>query len=149
MRQTLHYIRQYYGTPAITCDDYPQLLALMHHDKKNTGTDINVTLLSDVGEIHINQIVGEEEISEALDFLREGGAVIAAGISMTSPHTLYFHPRMKRHCSRTHRCGCCFSGSYVAGRHSPYCLAASIFPHIPHLLHAVTDGHWRLVTFDT
>ena len=44
----------------------------MHHDKKNTGTDINVTLLSDVGEIHINQIVGEEEISEALDFLREG-----------------------------------------------------------------------------
>lgn len=72
LRQTLHYIRQYYGTPAITCDDYPQLLALMHHDKKNTGTDINVTLLSDVGEIHINQIVGEEEISEALDFLREG-----------------------------------------------------------------------------
>ena len=72
LRQTLHYIRQYYGTPAITCDDYPQLLALMHHDKKNTGTDINVTLLGDVGEIHVNQIVGEEEISEALDFLREG-----------------------------------------------------------------------------
>ena len=68
---------------------------------------------------------------------------------MTSPHTLYFHPRMKRHCSRTHRCGCCFSGGYVAGRHSPYCMAASIFPHIPHLLHAVTDGHWQLVSFDT
>ena len=25
----------------ITCDDYPQLLALMHHDKKNTGSDNN------------------------------------------------------------------------------------------------------------
>lgn len=29
----------------ITCDDYPHLLELMHHDKKNTGSDINFTLL--------------------------------------------------------------------------------------------------------
>lgn len=72
LRQTLLYVRQYYGAPAITCDDYPQLIEMMHHDKKNTGTDINVTLLGDIGDIHINQIATEREIAEALDFLREG-----------------------------------------------------------------------------
>ena len=72
LRQTVSYIRQYYGEPDITCDDYPQLIQLMHHDKKNTGNDINVTLLSDIGDLHINQIVNEAEIRDALDFLREG-----------------------------------------------------------------------------
>lgn len=72
MRQTVQYIRQYYGTPAITCDDYPALIELMHHDKKNTGAEINVTLLSGIGQIHINQTVSEEEAREAFDFLREG-----------------------------------------------------------------------------
>ena len=72
LRQTVSYIRQYYGEPDITCDDYPQLIQLMHHDKKNTGSDINVTLLSDIGALHINQIVSEAEIRDALDFLREG-----------------------------------------------------------------------------
>lgn len=72
LRQTVSYIRQYYGEPDITCDDYPQLIQLMHHDKKNTGNDINVTLLSDIGDLHINQIVSEAEIRDALDFLREG-----------------------------------------------------------------------------
>lgn len=72
LRQTFHYVRQYYGVPAITCDDYPQLIEMMHHDKKNTGNDINVTLLGDIGDIRINQVAAEQEISEALDFLREG-----------------------------------------------------------------------------
>lgn len=72
LRQTVAYIRRYYGTPNITCDDYPQLVELMHHDKKNTGTDINVTLLSDIGKIEINQIASDEAIRQALDFLREG-----------------------------------------------------------------------------
>lgn len=72
MRQTVQYIRQYYGVPAITCDDYPTLIELMHHDKKNVGSQINVTLLSGIGEIHIDQTVTEEEAKEAFDFLREG-----------------------------------------------------------------------------
>ena len=44
----------------------------MHHDKKNTGNEINVTLLSGVGDIHIDQTISEEEVKEALDFFREG-----------------------------------------------------------------------------
>jgi 3-dehydroquinate synthase len=57
---------------AITCDDYPHLIALMHHDKKNTGRDINFTLLGDIGDIRINQTASEDDIKEALDFYREG-----------------------------------------------------------------------------
>jgi 3-dehydroquinate synthase len=55
----------------ITCDDYPHLLELMHHDKKNTGSDINFTLLGGIGDIRINQTASEDEIKEALDFYRE------------------------------------------------------------------------------
>ena len=71
MRQTVAAIKEHYGRMPITCDDYPQLLALMHHDKKNTGHDINFTLLGDVGDIRINQTASEEEIRDALDFYRE------------------------------------------------------------------------------
>ena len=71
MRQTVSFVKEHYGRVAITCDDYPQLIELMHHDKKNQGADINFTLLGDVGDIRINQIATEEEIKEALDFYRE------------------------------------------------------------------------------
>ncbi|GAA6529279.1 MAG: 3-dehydroquinate synthase [Prevotella sp.] len=72
MQQTVHFIREYYGTLPITCDDYPELIQLMHHDKKNRGNEINVTLLGGIGDIHINQTVSEQEIKEVLDFFREG-----------------------------------------------------------------------------
>ena len=72
MRQTVSFIKENYGRMAITCDDYPHLIALMHHDKKNTGNDINFTLLGDIGDIRINQTASEDDIKEALDFYREG-----------------------------------------------------------------------------
>lgn len=72
MRQTVSFIRSCYGTLPITCDDYPELISLMRHDKKNRGNEINVTLLGGIGDIRINQSVSEEEVREALDFLREG-----------------------------------------------------------------------------
>ena len=72
MRQTVSFIKEHYGRMAITCDDYPHLIALMHHDKKNTGRDINFTLLGDIGDIRINQTASEDDIKEALDFYREG-----------------------------------------------------------------------------
>ena len=71
MRQTVSFILEHYGRMTITCDDYPHLLELMHHDKKNTGSDINFTLLGGIGDIRINQTASEEEIKEALDFYRE------------------------------------------------------------------------------
>ena len=71
MRQTVQFIKEYYGRMAISCDDYPHLLELMHHDKKNEGDSINFTLLGGIGDIRINQTVSEEDIKEALDFYRE------------------------------------------------------------------------------
>ena len=72
LRQLTAFVRRHYGQAAITCRDYPQLLSLMHHDKKNVGADINFTLLTDVGRLLINQTATESEICEALDFYREG-----------------------------------------------------------------------------
>ena len=72
MRQTVSFIRTYYGALPITCNDYARLIELMHHDKKNCGNEINVTLLGGIGDIRINQSVSEEEVKEALDFVREG-----------------------------------------------------------------------------
>jgi 3-dehydroquinate synthase len=72
MHETVQFILENYGRLAITCDDYPRLIELMHHDKKNTGPSINFTLLGGIGDIHINQTASDEEIKEALDFLREG-----------------------------------------------------------------------------
>ncbi|MBR5728937.1 MAG: 3-dehydroquinate synthase [Prevotella sp.] len=71
-RQTVNTIRRYYGQLQVTCDDYPALLELMTHDKKNTSGQINFTLLGNIGDIRINQTATEEEIKEALDFYREG-----------------------------------------------------------------------------
>ena len=72
MRQTVNFIRSYYGSLPITCNDYPELIELMHHDKKNRGNEINVTLLGGIGDIRIDQTITEEDIKEALDFFREG-----------------------------------------------------------------------------
>ena len=71
MHQTVSFIKEHYGKMTITCDDYPTLLELMTHDKKNVGSDINFTLLGGIGDIRLNQISGKQEIYEALDFYRE------------------------------------------------------------------------------
>ena len=72
MRQTVRFIHENYGRFSFTCDDYPVLLELMTHDKKNTAGIINFTLLGDIGDIRINQTATKAEIEEALDFYREG-----------------------------------------------------------------------------
>ena len=72
MRQVVRFVNENYGKLPITCDDYPALLELMTHDKKNVGDTINFTLLGGVGDIRINQTATKEEICEALDFYREG-----------------------------------------------------------------------------
>ena len=71
MHQTVSFIKERYGKMTITCDDYPTLLELMTHDKKNVAGTINFTLLGGIGDIRINQTATKEEIYEALDFYRE------------------------------------------------------------------------------
>ena len=71
LRKTVQFIKENYGTLHFTCDDYPELYEYMKHDKKNTSGVINFTLLSDIGEICINQTATQEEVYEVLDFFRE------------------------------------------------------------------------------
>ncbi|HHT23532.1 MAG TPA: 3-dehydroquinate synthase [Bacteroidales bacterium] len=64
-----YFVREHYGTYDCGCKDYEVLLELMKHDKKNEGREINFTLLSNVGEVIINQTATKDEIIESLDFL--------------------------------------------------------------------------------
>lgn len=72
MRQTVQFIKEYYGTFDFDCKHYEHLYELMKHDKKNVGDTINFSLLSDIGGIQLDQHATKELIFEALDFLREG-----------------------------------------------------------------------------
>lgn len=70
--QLAAYVRENYGPGHITCDDYPRLLELMSHDKKNPSPDsISFTLLHDVGRVETGCIVASEEITAALDIYRD------------------------------------------------------------------------------
>lgn len=71
LRQATHFIRAHYGLFPISCKQYDQLYTYMCHDKKNQGTEVNFTLLSNIGNIHINQTASKAEILEMLDFFRE------------------------------------------------------------------------------
>lgn len=61
-------MHEYYGRLNFGCADYELMYELMTHDKKNDSGFINFTLLSGIGEIHINQSAGKEQIFETFDF---------------------------------------------------------------------------------
>ena len=66
------YVRSNYGVFDITCDDYPALLKLMSHDKKNASADrINFTLLADIGDVRIDREADVDNIKAALDIYRD------------------------------------------------------------------------------
>jgi 3-dehydroquinate synthase len=71
LSQIVYYIKSYYPSFMYNCDDYDTLYELMTHDKKNEGGIIIFTLLSDIGEVQINQSVDKNLIFSALDFYRE------------------------------------------------------------------------------
>ena len=64
-----YFVKENYGAYDCGCADYSELLELMRHDKKNESAEINFTLLSDVGEVKINQTATKKEIIECLDNL--------------------------------------------------------------------------------
>jgi len=72
LQQVARFVKENYGSFTFECSQYPRLLELMQHDKKNDSSAINFTLLKGVGQIEINQTADKEEIEEALDYLREG-----------------------------------------------------------------------------
>ncbi len=71
LTKTIHFIKENYGVFSFDCKQYDRLYELMQHDKKNESTEVNFTLLGNIGDIRINQTANKEEIVEALDFYRE------------------------------------------------------------------------------
>lgn len=72
LRQYAGFVKDYYGTMSLSCDDYPALLELMGHDKKNTSPgEINFTLLRDVGQFETDHTATPAQIKTALDIYRD------------------------------------------------------------------------------
>ena len=71
LRQLLSLARELYDPCYYTCSAYPELLRLMHGDKKNVGGKIKLVGLLRPGEVRILDEVGEDKLKEGLDFLRE------------------------------------------------------------------------------
>jgi 3-dehydroquinate synthase len=69
---TLHvlasFVKDHYGAYDISCKDYPHLIDLMRHDKKNADPEhITFSLLSAPGEIKLDTVANTEQITAALD----------------------------------------------------------------------------------
>ena len=71
IRQLMHLARELYAPFFYTCKDYPELLRLMRHDKKNTSGKIVLMGILEPGKVETIELEGEEKIKEGLDFLRE------------------------------------------------------------------------------
>ena len=71
LRQTILFIKEHYGVMPFDCKQYERLYEFMKHDKKNSAGIINFTLLTEIGDIQINQSASKDEIFEMLDFYRE------------------------------------------------------------------------------
>lgn len=69
--QIANFVKENYGAPAITCDDYDVLYELMTHDKKNEGGEINFTLMNQVGDVALNHTANKEQIGVVLDIFRD------------------------------------------------------------------------------
>ena len=59
------------GVMPFNCKQYERLYEFMKHNKKNSAGIINFTLLTEIGNIQINQSASKDEIFEMLDFYHE------------------------------------------------------------------------------
>ena len=70
LQQLTQLMLHYYGKPLCKCSDRAQLIALMQQDKKNErAAEINCTLIKNIGEPVINQVISPDEADEALEYL--------------------------------------------------------------------------------
>lgn len=65
------FVRDNYGAFFITCDDYPQLLDYMHHDKKSVSGEINCSLLRACGDVETGVTITDDDMKTALDIYRD------------------------------------------------------------------------------
>lgn len=66
------FIYDLYGAFPVNCDNYPRIIELASHDKKNdTNGVFNFTLLKGVGQPQVNVAVTRDEITAALDIYRD------------------------------------------------------------------------------
>ncbi|HRS67302.1 MAG TPA: 3-dehydroquinate synthase [Paludibacteraceae bacterium] len=66
----LYFAKENYGIFPFSCKQYDDLFELMKHDKKNEAQEINFTLLSDIGQVKINNKTTKNAIFETLDWLQ-------------------------------------------------------------------------------
>ena len=66
-----NFVHDNYRDFPFTCDDYDELLELMRHDKKSRDGEITCTLLPAIGDYRINQTVSPDDVTAALDILRD------------------------------------------------------------------------------
>lgn len=66
-----NFVRDNYRGFPFTCDDYDELLELMRHDKKSRNGEITCTLLTSIGDYRIDQAVTPDDVTAALDILRD------------------------------------------------------------------------------
>ena len=66
-----NFVRDNYRGFPFTCDDYDELLELMRHDKKSRAGEISCTLLAAIGDYRIDQTVSADDVTAALDILRD------------------------------------------------------------------------------
>lgn len=71
IRQLMYLARELYSPFIYTCKDYPELIRLMRHDKKNSSGKIVLMGILAPGEIEPIELEDEGIIKEGLDFLRE------------------------------------------------------------------------------
>lgn len=69
--EIVDYVTGVYGKIKINTTDYKALMELMTHDKKNMDSNLNFTLISDIGTVEINQVCSQEDICEAFEFYKE------------------------------------------------------------------------------
>lgn len=68
----VEYVKRHYSPLAVTCDDYPALLDIMSHDKKNPDpANISFTLLRAPGDAVAGVTVAPDDIRAALDIYRD------------------------------------------------------------------------------
>lgn len=65
------FVRDNYRSFPFTCDDYDELMDLMRHDKKSRNGELTCTLLTAIGDYRIDQTVTGDDVTAALDILRD------------------------------------------------------------------------------